>query len=187
MLKVDIISEIEIPDPVLEHIENTLSEIAPTEVNIVEDIDLTEIVEKFRDASRNQVNAEKLLNTLREVLGVREFNNKMVIVIDDDGYVPGLNFVFGVAELCGNIAIVFTHRLKISYLGDTVDIGKLFYERLTKEILHEIGHTLCLEHCPNKRCVMSFSNTIYDVDYKEAKYCKTCIEKARSVISWKKF
>jgi archaemetzincin len=109
-----------------------------------------------------------------------------VIVIDDDGYVPDLNFVFGIAELCGNIAIVFTERLKVTYIGE-IDITTLFYERLTKEILHELGHTLCLEHCPNRRCVMSFSNSILDVDYKEARYCRTCIEKARSVISWKKF
>ena len=186
MLKINIVSEIDIPDPVLEHIEDTLSEIAPTEVEILEDIDLTDVVRSFKDNVRGQINAEKLLNALRNVFNIREFNNKIVIVIDDDGYVPGLNFVFGIAELCGNIAIVFTERLKVTYIGE-IDITTLFYERLTKEILHELGHTLCLEHCPNRRCVMSFSNSILDVDYKEARYCRTCIEKARSVISWKKF
>ncbi|NPA71166.1 MAG: archaemetzincin family Zn-dependent metalloprotease [Crenarchaeota archaeon] len=186
MLKINIVSEIDIPDPVLEHIEDTLSEIAPTEVEILEDIDLTDVVRSFKDNVRGQINAEKLLNALRNVFNIREFNNKIVIVIDDDGYVPGLNFVFGIAELCGNIAIVFTERLKVTYIGE-IDITTLFYERLTKEILHELGHTLCLEHCPNRKCVMSFSNSILDVDYKEARYCRTCIEKARSVISWKKF
>ncbi|NPB00716.1 MAG: archaemetzincin family Zn-dependent metalloprotease [Crenarchaeota archaeon] len=187
MLKINIISEIDIPDPVLEHIESTLSEIAPTEVNVLEDIDLSDVVRSFRDVTRGQINAEKLLNALREVLNPGEFNDKIVVVVDDDGYVPGLNFVFGIAELCGNIAIVFTERLKATYISGTEDIAALFYERLTKEILHELGHTLCLEHCPNKKCVMSFSNSIFDVDYKDARYCKTCIEKARSAISWRKF
>ncbi len=187
MLKVNIISEIDIPDPVLEHIEDTLSEIAPTEVELLEDVDLSDISRSFKDSTRGQINAEKLLNAVRDVLNVREFNNKIVIVIDDDGYVPGLNFVFGISELCGNIAIVFTERLKATYIGEISDITALFYERLTKEILHELGHTLCLEHCPNRKCVMSFSNSIIDVDYKDARYCRTCIEKARSVISWRKF
>ncbi len=187
MLRIDVVSEINIPDLVLEHIEETLSEIAPTEVNIVENIDLEDLIRGLRDPTRNQVNAKKLLDILRDVLEVREFNNKFVIVIDDDGFVPGLNFVFGIAELCGNIAIVFTERLRATYIGGVESLANIFYERLTKEILHELGHTLCLEHCPNKKCVMSFSNSIFDVDYKDAKFCKTCIEKARSVLSWKKF
>jgi archaemetzincin len=50
-----------------------------------------------------------------------------------------------------------------------------------KETLHELGHILGLEHCPNPRCVMSFSNSIYDVDRKEARFCEMCKKKLVSM------
>ena len=45
--------------------------------------------------------------------------------------------------------------------------------------LHEVGHALfALRHCNNPKCVMSFSNTIFDVDRKSKEVCKNCKTRA---------
>lgn len=88
-------------------------------------------------------------------------------IIDRDIYADGMNFVFGEAELNGSRAIVSLYRLK----------GPKLFERLVKEATHEIGHVLGLKHCKNRYCVMSFSNSIYEVDLKTSEFCETCRNK----------
>ncbi len=193
MLRVILISHVLLPDSLVEYVEDVLNRIVPTEVDTAIMADLLEIAEEFLDPARGQVNAEKLLEYLRESTGPLDFLEKHVYIVDADAYVPRLNFVFGIAEMCGNIAIVFTRRLRPEFWSNVIPQilerppELVFIERLEKEILHELGHTLCLEHCPNRRCVMSFSNTILDVDAKEADYCRYCSEKIRATIMWRKF
>jgi archaemetzincin len=47
-------------------------------------------------------------------------------------------------------------------------------DRTIKEAVHELGHTFGLEHCENARCVMHFSNSLADTDWKQAKFCSQC-------------
>ena len=191
MLRVVIISHMPIPEDVVNYVENTLNSIVPTRVSVAYVDEILDIALQFLDISRGQVNAEALLEYIKTTLDtVEDFLEKHVYVIDVDAFVPRLNFVFGIAEMCGNIAIVFTPRLRQEFWRGVYEVPAdpelLFRERLEKEILHELGHTLCLEHCPNRRCVMSFANSIMDVDYKRAEYCSHCAEKIRSVVVWKK-
>lgn len=53
----------------------------------------------------------------------------------------------------------------------------LFHLRAVKEAVHELGHTYGLGHCRNPRCVMSFSNSLRDVDRKERDFCPSCRRK----------
>ena len=62
--------------------------------------------------------------------------------------------------------ILSTFRLK----------GELFLSRLKKEIYHEFGHVCGLSHC-KPPCVMSFSNSIKEVDRKSEFYCEKCLRK----------
>lgn len=87
-----------------------------------------------------------------------------VYVIEGDGYVPGFNFVFGLALPDIGVAVVFTERLKGSRLA----------ERLSKEVTHEAGHLYGLGHCADPACVMSFSNSVVDVDAKSHMFCGLC-------------
>jgi archaemetzincin len=50
----------------------------------------------------------------------------------------------------------------------------LFLLRTVKEAIHELGHTGGLEHCPDPRCVMYFSNTLADTDHKDYQFCARC-------------
>ena len=126
---------------------------------------------KYYDSSRKQFRADLVL---RWFASHRSSSEEILVgLVNSDGYVPGLNFVFGLADPSERIATVYLRRLYTS----SNHVDNIFVERLLKEATHEIGHVLGLEHCSNPRCVMSFSNSILDVDYKTNLFCKRCVEK----------
>jgi archaemetzincin len=118
---------------------------------------------------RKQYLSSKLLASLKKVEG----EERVVGVADVDLYVPRLNFVFGEADIVSGTAIVSLCRLRQEYYGLAPDEA-LFLKRATKEIVHELGHTFGLGHCPNNKCVMHFSNSLADTDVKEAHFCNKC-------------
>ncbi|MDI6889299.1 MAG: archaemetzincin family Zn-dependent metalloprotease [Methanocellales archaeon] len=93
--------------------------------------------------------------------------DKNIAITDVDAYSPELNFVFGQAELGGKGCMISIHRLR-SFNSGTLE------ERVKKEAVHEIGHTLGLSHCQDKKCVMSYSPSINGVDYKGRTLCPRC-------------
>jgi archaemetzincin len=103
-------------------------------------------------------------------------------LVNADAYERGLNFVFGLAMPGLGVGAVFLPRLRNEFYGWEPN-EELYMERVEKEVLHELGHLLGLEHCPNPRCVMSFSNSIYDVDRKEARFCERCKAELRKRLS----
>lgn len=122
-------------------------------------------------ASRRQYSAEALLSDI-----VKTYTKKYFRVLgftDVDLFVPDLNFVFGLAEMGGRGAIVSTHMLSPEIYGAVPDFN-LLVARTIKEAIHELGHTLNLRHCKDKRCVMSFSNHIGEVDFKSGDFCDKC-------------
>jgi len=118
---------------------------------------------------REQYFSSKLLVSLGKV--ARE--ERVVGIADVDLYVPRLNFVFGEADVDSGTAIISLCRLRPEYYGLAPDEA-LFLERATKEIVHELGHTFGLGHCPNNKCVMHFSNSLADTDLKEVHFCNEC-------------
>ncbi len=125
----------------------------------------------FYDEERGQINAEDLLEKLQSMVGVVP-HQRILVLVNGDGFVEGLNFVFGISKP-GWGGIIFTERLKPEFYGDPPSVP-LFRARLLKESLHELGHSFGLSHCP-RRCVMRFSNSIYDVDDKPASFCSLCV------------
>ena len=95
-----------------------------------------------------------------------------------DLYIPILTFVFGEAQLRGNCALVSAHRLRQEFYGLPTD-ALLFRERLLKEAVHELGHTLTLSHCEDFECVMAPSHGVEWVDLKTSKFCRSCRSHAR--------
>jgi len=121
------------------------------------------------DPQRRQYDSSKLLTSL----GKAEREERVVGITDVDLYVPRLHFVFGEADIGSGTAIVSLCRLRQEYCGLDPDEA-LLLERAAKEIVHELGHTFGLEHCPNGNCVMHFSNSLADTDVKEVHFCDKC-------------
>ncbi|MFQ3294173.1 MAG: archaemetzincin [Halobacteriales archaeon] len=124
------------------------------------------------DANRNQYSAEAFIK-LAEDVGDGDTN---IAITDKDLFYRQRNYVFGLAYLDGSGSVVSTYRLQTSSDGgfSQRDSGEIFNDRVRKEIVHEVGHTMGLEHCDNKRCVMNFSPTVREVDMKEKHLCGSC-------------
>ena len=121
----------------------------------------------------NPERKQYLSSKLLAALGKAKREERVVGIADVDLYVPRLNFVFGEADIVSGKAIISLCRLRPEYYGLAPDEA-LFLERAAKEIVHELGHTFGLGHCPNNQCVMHFSNSLADTDVKEAHFCSKC-------------
>lgn len=97
---------------------------------------------------------------------------KILLVCDRGAYSDDLNFIFGEAYRGGRIAVVYLTRLREFY-GLKPD-EFLFRERIVKVAVLEPGHSFNLPHCDNKRCVMYFSNSLYDTHFKGRVFCSFC-------------
>ena len=90
-----------------------------------------------------------------------------------DLYIPILTFVFGEAQIGGLCALVSAHRLRQEFYGLPPDRETL-RQRLLKEAVHELGHTLDLTHCDDYQCAMAPSHAVEWIDLKGSTLCGTC-------------
>ena len=138
-------------------------------------LDLTEIVDpSFAfDAYRNQYNSTAIIAAFLQRFSTG--HGKILGVTSADLFVPVLTYVFGEAQLNGPIAVVSSHRLDNALYGLPANQA-LLNERLTKEAVHELGHTFGLVNCHDYRCVMHSSTAVEDIDVKSEIFCTSCEE-----------
>jgi archaemetzincin len=122
------------------------------------------------DPRRGQYSSTAIM---RQLLASGVPDGKLVGITERDIYIPMLTFVFGQAQLNGQLALVSLARLRQSFYGLPEDRA-VFLERAAKEFAHELGHTFGLLHCSDRRCPMSLSADIRQVDAKGATYCAAC-------------
>src|SRR6056297_1601025 len=171
---VDIVPVGEVPAPVKRQASDALQSVYDCDVSVHEP---QQVPASAYDDGRSQYRAEEFIELASRV-GRGEKN---IALTPKDLFYRRRNYVFGLAYLDGNGSVVSTYRLNTSSDGGFSDRGseEIFGDRVQKEIVHEIGHTLGLEHCDNNRCVMSFSPTVTEVDRKEPFLCGSCSRRVR--------
>jgi archaemetzincin len=108
-------------------------------------------------------------------------NTKVLAICDFDAYSDELNFVFGEAHFGGKVAAIYLPRLREEFYVRKLDTNKLFKQRVIKEAVHELGHLFGLTHCEKSKCVMHFSNSLQDTDFKDHKFCERCNQILKSI------
>ena len=163
-----IISPIRVYDPeLLREIRNTIHKAFGYPViisSIIEDISFAYY------PGRNQYNSSVILEKLAQSAPPEAL--KVIAVTRVDLFIPILTYVYGEAQLGGRACIVSTHRL-----ADDSSImleEEKAWERVSKEAVHELGHTFNIRHCKDPMCIMHFCRSIRDVDRKSDRMCRYC-------------
>jgi len=130
-------------------------------------------------AERQQYHSTQILGRMAGF--VQDGCWRLLGVTSLDLYMPILTFVFGEAQLTGRCSVVSWNRLKQEFYGMPAD-PELLADRLLKESVHELGHTLGLTHCQDYACVMAASHSVEWIDLKGRFFCRDCAERTASII-----
>ena len=125
----------------------------------------------YFDPTRSQYNANELLSAVEQLFSGKD--DKTIGLFGVDLFIPILTYIFGQAYLNGQTAIASTHRLSNSRYGLKDDPEKRL-QRITKEAIHELGHSYGLIHCHTPNCVMASSTYVEDIDQKSHHLCQSC-------------
>lgn len=126
-------------------------------------------------SKRNQYYSSVFLEILKRI---RKKEERMLGIVDVDLFVPALNFVFGEADREDKVCIISLVRLRQEIYGLPKN-KKIFFLRVLKEAIYELGHTYQLNHCTDPKCVMHFSNSLKVTDRKGPGFCPQCSAKLR--------
>jgi archaemetzincin len=125
----------------------------------------------FYAPERRQYHATLILARL--LRNLPDPGSQIIGITSVDLFIPVLTFVFGQSQLDGPGAVISTYRLHNEFYGLPRDEG-LLVERTIKEVLHELGHSFGLVHCPDYTCLMKAATDVGDVDLKGTDFCVDC-------------
>ena len=120
---------------------------------------------------RQQYHSSEILHEMQRYVGTESWRVLGVTAVDL--YIPILTFVFGEAQIGGPCGLVSLHRLQQEFYGLPPD-RDLLKQRLLKEAVHEVGHTLDLTHCDDYQCAMAPSHAVEWIDLKDGVLCGSC-------------
>jgi archaemetzincin len=168
-----------VPERVMEWIENATAEWFPVPTRRLE---ARAIPENAYDAKRKQYQSVEIMKMLSEMLPADSC--RLLGVTEVDLAIPMLSFLFGQAQVDGPVALVSLCRLRQEFYGLQADEEAL-RARVTKEVLHELGHTFGLVHCNDPKCAMSLATHIQRVDEKQERFCERCGTQLVEAFSWR--
>jgi len=134
------------------------------------------------DKKRSQYNSNIILSEVKAYSSKKPEFHRILGVVDVDIFTSGLNYVFGEAYVPGGAALISLWRLKPQFYKEKPNLT-LYLLRALKEAVHELGHTLGVQHCQRSMCIMHFSNSIFDTDRKQNLLCDECYMQAAIAIN----
>ena len=126
---------------------------------------------EFYDPTRRQYDGNMILKDMDAIPMPQSI--KRIGLFRTDLFIPILTYIFGQAILNGATGIASLYRLRNEQYGMKNDEEVLF-DRFTKVIIHELGHTFGLIHCHIPTCVMRSSTYVEDIDQKSHNLCNKC-------------
>jgi len=152
----------------IEKLKSDLEKVFDFEIKLENKIEISDYA---YNKEKNKYNGRIILNELSKV----NFKNceKILAITDEDLFTEDLDYIFGQAESSGKVCLISIKRLDPEFYKEKPN-ESLFYNRILKEAVHELGHTFSLKHCQNKKCVMHFSNNIENTDLKSKNFCTKC-------------
>jgi len=101
-------------------------------------------------------------------------------ITDVDTYDNSSNLIYNFTHSEDRVGLVSLYRLNPAFSGRASD-EDLFFQRVLKEVVHELGHLIGFRHCFNSLCPMYFSYSINDTDKKGSFFCGECEKKLNRI------
>lgn len=131
------------------------------------------IPEAAYDPSRKQYDAVAIMDAISSRFRLSLTLERTLVVTDVDLYMPGSDFVFGLADAKKGIAIISLARLRNEFSGGKPD-DRLLCGRVLKEAMRELASSRGLGPCVKITCVMSPSVDVTAIDKKKISFCHAC-------------
>jgi archaemetzincin len=138
----------------------------------------SEFIKELSRNDRNQLNIGDLISKFREFNKV-SIGAIDIVFISVDLYYEGREYIFSATHIPTKTIVISLYRLSRNYSLNGYEDSSIIRKRIFKELLHELGHLMGLDHCSNSRCVMSFSPDLYSLDEKLPFYCNNCVDKLK--------
>jgi archaemetzincin len=129
---------------------------------------------------RQQFHSSELLQRMQQLVRPKDW--RFIGIADVDLYIPILKYVFGEAQIGGPCSVVSTFRLRQEFYGLQSD-NHVLRQRLLKECVHELGHTLELRHCQEYDCVMASSHAVEWIDLRRSEFCRHCNAQVQAALA----
>lgn len=158
----------ELPDEDVRYVETSLRAFFDFDV---QSLDRIELPKSAMNGKRTRYRAEKLLRVLEERRpddGFRILGLTSADISTTKGKHADWG-ILGLATIDGRACVISSFRTKRAIRN-----AAHARERLGKVVVHEIGHTLGLPHCPNRGCLMEDAQgTVLTTD-REYDLCHDC-------------
>lgn len=161
-----------VPQQMIDEAVKGLREHAPVEPIVEQAQDFPA---QARTSEKGRYRAEALLHWLEglplerrgKVMGITESD-----IVARKGSIPNWG-ILGMGSIDGRCSVISTWRMKRKWEnGGAPD--SLVRERLWKVSLHELGHTLGLEHCPTVGCIMEDGHGTVKTTDRDKELCPSC-------------
>lgn len=154
------------PQNIVDEISDSIGMTFKADVEIINESKVPVCKIRESEEYQLQLNADNLIDYVSKVREEKELD-AILGILEYDLFYANYKYVIGLSDFKKKAAIVSIIRLKDETPGK-------FRDRSVKEAIHELGHALGIKHCTDKKCVMSFSYDVAEVDEKDFDFCQGC-------------